>query len=239
MLRALFFDIDDTLYSTTEFAARARRRSIEAMIQAGLNLPHSMLLKELEEVINEFSSNYEQHYDKLLLRVPKRCYEGLNPAILVASAVVAYHQTKFRELKPYPDVTAVLKILTRTNLIRGIITTGLEIKQAEKLIRLKLYRYLTPSAIFISDQIGISKPNIKFYERACSELNVHPAEAMYVGDNPLTDIDPPNHIGMITVWNKRSGKYLKVKGRTKPRHEINNFWDLLRLIKRRYGVKLP
>jgi putative hydrolase of the HAD superfamily len=237
MLKAIFFDIDDTLYSTTEFAVRARENSVEAMIKAGLKLPRDMLLKELEEVVNEFTSNYEYHYDKLLLRVPKRCYEGINPALLVASAVVAYHETKFRELKPYPDVVQVLKLLARTDLIRGIITTGLAVKQAEKLIRLKLYHLFTSSAIFISDQIGISKPNLKFYQRACSELSIQPPEAMYVGDNPLTDIDPPDRLGMITVRNKRGGKYRDLKGKAKPRHEINNFRELLDILKKHYGLR--
>ena len=61
---------------------------------------------------------------------------------------------------------------------------------------------------------------------------------MYVGDNPLTDIDPPNKIGMITVRNKRSGKYLSVKGKTKARHQINNFGDLLTILKKHYGIKV-
>ena len=32
-LKAIFFDIDDTLYSTSEFAATARRNAMEAMIE--------------------------------------------------------------------------------------------------------------------------------------------------------------------------------------------------------------
>jgi putative hydrolase of the HAD superfamily len=239
MLGAIFFDIDDTLYSTSNFAARARNNSIAALIKTGLDLPRDIVSKELSEIITEFSSNYEQHYDKLLLRVPYRCYEGINPAILTASAVVAYHQTKFRELKPYPDVLAVLKILARTDLIRGVITSGLAIKQAEKIIRLKIYHLLTPRAIFISDQIGINKPNIKLYQRACSDLNIQPSEAMYVGDNPLTDIDPPNRLGMITVQSKRSGKYTALKGKTKPRYQINNFWELLTILKKDFNLKTP
>ncbi len=131
-----------------------------------------------------------------------------------------------------------MKILSHTPLIRGIITAGLEVKQAEKLIRLKVYEYLTPNAIFISDQIGVSKPNVKLYLRACSELDLSPQDVMYIGDNPTHDIDPPNSIGMITVRNRRSGKYLDSEGRTRARHEIQNFWDLLRILEDLYGVRV-
>ena len=68
-LRAVLFDIDDTLFSTTHFARVARRNAIRAMIRAGLDVPEDEALRELEEVISEFSSNYEHHYDQLLKRL--------------------------------------------------------------------------------------------------------------------------------------------------------------------------
>ena len=237
-LKAIFCDIDDTLYSTSEFSALARTNSVRAMIGAGLRVEEQEALRELEEIVVEFSSNYEHHFDKLLLRIPSHTYAGLNRAALVAAGVVAYHDTKFAELKPYPDVLAVLKILARTDLVLGVITVGPEIKQAEKLIRLKVLSYLHPRAIFISDQIGVSKPNVKLYMRACQELDVLPAESMYIGDNPVNDIDPPNDLGMITVHNKRSGKHTHLKGRTRPDHEIGSFWDLLDIVEKTYGVKV-
>ena len=63
-LRALFFDLDDTLYSTSEFSDKARRHSIDAMIEAGLRADPAFLLTELGEVVREFSSNHEYHFDK-------------------------------------------------------------------------------------------------------------------------------------------------------------------------------
>ena len=135
-LKAIFFDIDDTLFSTTDFAARARRAAVDAMRKRGLRMPTAYLVRELGEVISEFSSNYDHHFDKLLVRLPQRAYNGVNPAILVASAVAAYHDAKHDHLKPFPEVKSVLKRLGKTDLIRGVITAGLLIKQAEKLLRL-------------------------------------------------------------------------------------------------------
>ena len=237
-LSAIFFDIDDTLYPSYEFSEMARDAALEAMIRAGLRMPKEQLQKELEEVITEFSSNYEHHFDKLLLRIPKRYYKGVNAAVLVAAAVVAYHDTKFRYLRPYEDVYEVIKLLYNTDLILGVITDGLTVKQAEKLVRLKVLPYLTPNAIFISDQIGIGKPNVKLYLRACNDLNVRPAECMYVGDNPINDIDPPNKIGMVTVRNMRSSRYLHIKGETEPDYEIHNFWDLLDILREDFGLEV-
>lgn len=236
-LKGIFFDIDDTLYSTSEFTELARSAALDAMIEAGLSVDKRQLQEELTEVISEFSSNYDQHFDKLLVRIPKRYYRGKNTAILVAAGIVAYHETKMRHLAPYEDAVEVLRILSKTDLILGVITEGLAVKQAEKLVRLRLYQYLASNAIFISNQIGISKPNPKIYQRACSDLNLRPTETMYVGDNPTHDVDPPNQIGMVTVRMRR-GKYYSADSQTAPVFEAQNFWDLLDFLKQDYEIEV-
>ncbi len=237
-LKAIFFDVDDTLYSTSGFAQAARRKSVEAMIRAGLKMQVDECVQELNEVMEELGSNYDRHYDKLLVRISKEKYADVNPAIIIAAGVVAYHHTKFKMLKPYPDVIDVFNILICSPLVLGIITAGLEIKQAEKLIRLKLLDYINPKAIFISDQLAIGKQNTKIYQYACDSMNVAPEHCMYVGDNPVYDIDVPDKLGMITVLNRRSGKYLNVYGKAKPRYIIHNMWDLLEILRRDYALPM-
>ena len=61
-IRAVFFDIDGTLFSTVDFATRAREASVDAMLEAGLPVNRDELLEELAEVVREFSSNYERHF---------------------------------------------------------------------------------------------------------------------------------------------------------------------------------
>lgn len=235
-LEAVFFDVDDTLYSTTEFARRARRNSIAAMVRQGLRIEPRACYAELLEVIGEFSSNHEHHYDKLLLRLPRRARGGVNPAVLVAAAVVAYHETKWRELKPYPDVLPALQALVRRGLVLGVISSGLAVKQAEKLVRLGVVPYLDRRAIFISEQIGINKPNPKLYRTACRRLRVAPSAALYVGDDPLLDVDPPNRIGMRTVRIRRGGRHDGETGRTRPTHEIHSLRELVEIVETRYRV---
>jgi putative hydrolase of the HAD superfamily len=237
-LKGIFFDIDDTLYSTSEFSELARSMALDAMIEHGLAVEKSVLQEELEEVISEFTPNYEHHFEKLLLRIPRRLYRGANPAIIIAAGVIAYHETKARRLAPYEDAMEVLRILSKTDLILGVITEGLEVKQAEKLVRMRIHQFLSPNAIFISNQIGISKPNPKIYQRACSDLNLRPSETMYVGDNPVHDVDPPNAIGMVTVRMRRGGKHSHAEGTTAPHREVQNFWDLLDYLRQEFGIQV-
>lgn len=238
-LKAILFDIDDTLFSTTEFARRARTNAVRAMIQAGIDLPEEIVLKELDEVLAEFSSNYEHHFDKLLHRLRLDSLLRVNPALIVAAGVVAYHDTKFRELAPFEDVFPLFNDLKRAGIRLGVITHGWTVKQAEKLVRLRLVPYLDPRAIFISDQIGISKPNPKLYLVALRDLELEASEVMYVGDNPEHDIAPPSSIGMITVWARRAAKHDCVASQIKPDHVVFNFEELRGILKDQYDVKLP
>jgi putative hydrolase of the HAD superfamily len=239
-LKAVLFDIDDTLFSTSEFADRARRNAIRSMIQYGLKLDEEMAYRELLEVIAEFSSNFPSHYDKLLVRLNKeKHYPETNPAILVAAGVIGYHETKSIELRPFPDVIAALRRLSKTRLRLGIVSAGLQAKQAEKLIRLGVYRFFRPEAIFISEQIGIGKPNPKLWLTACTSMGVEPAEVMYVGDNPVQDIDPCNGLGMVTVRSRRGTRHKDVNGKTAPTYEIATFDDLVAILVRDFGVAIP
>ena len=237
-LEAILFDVDDTLCATTEFALRARRNAIEAMIAAGVDVPPDRLMAELDEVIAEFSSNYERHFDKLLQRLAPERKSGPNRALIVAAGVAAYHDTKFRELRPFPGVPELLSDLRRKGVRLGVVTHGLSVKQAEKLVRLKLVDYFDPHAIFISDEIGINKPNPKLYQTALRSLGLEASQAMYVGDNLENDVAPPKSLGMVTVWMRISGRHTlrEPDPVTMPDHTIESFEELRALLRETYSL---
>lgn len=236
-IKAIFFDIDDTLYSTYHFARAARLSSVQGMIDVGLNMDVDECFKEYMETIDEFGSNYGSHIDKMLKRIPRERYEGVNPAVIIAAGVVSYHKTKAKGLVPYDDVVEVFKILHRHKVKIGIITEGWQIKQAEKLVRLGLLDYIDSHLIFITDQIGIGKKNPKLYLRAAQESGFAPSECVQVGDNPLKDIDPANKAGFITVFCRRSGKHKDKDGETLPDYTITNMWELFSILRDEFGFE--
>ena len=239
-LKAVLFDIDDTLFSTSDFADHARRNAIRSMIQYGLRMDEESAYRELQEVIAEFTSNNSTHFDKLLMRLPaEKYYPDVNPALLIAAGVIGYHETKSIELRPFPDVITALRRLAKTKLRLGIVSAGLQAKQAEKLIRLGVYRFFRSDAIFISEQVGIGKPNPKLWLTACTSLRVDPKDVMYVGDNPVQDIDPCNGLGMVTVRSRRGTRHRDANGKTAPAYEITSFDDLVGILARDFGVAIP
>lgn len=238
-LDAIFFDVDDTLYSTTEFARLAQQRAIEAMCAAGLRVPFETARDELSEVIAEFSSNDSHHYEKLLQRLPPEAVRGVNPALVVAAGVVAYHETKVGQLRPFPEVHDVLAALHGAGVMLGAITSGLAVKQAEKLVRLGVLRYLRPDAVFITEQVGMAKSNPRLFERACKDVGVAPARAMYVGDRPVDDVEGPRRAGLVTVLRAGTGKHARQEARSSPEFRVEDLRGLLPILEREFGIRVP
>lgn len=233
-LSLITFDIDDTLYASTDFARLARENALKAMISGGLAMTLEDASRELDDVVSEFSSNDVHHFDRLLRRIPQSCLSGFNSAILIAIGVAAYHDTIHDSFSPYEDGVEALKRLHAKGYALGVISQGYTVKQAEKLVRLRILPYLNKRAIFFSDQMGISKSSPKFYKRSAEAFGVNPKACMHVGDRPDRDIDPANSEGWITVLNRRSGRYHLKPGATPPAHVIQNFWDLIEIIDNGY-----
>lgn len=238
-LRLLLLDLDDTLYSTTAFAARARRAAMEAVASfPGMTVSAEALLDELREVIAEFGANDHAHYDRLLRRFPEAALGGHPRAALVAAGVAAYHDTKHGGMEPFPGLLDLLADLRRAGGLRiGVVTEGLEVKQFEKLHRLGVYPFLDRGMIFVSEAIGISKPNPKLLQRALHCTGVPAAAALYVGDNPVNDVAPARALGMVAVrFRSPGGKHAVVEGPSAPDHEVADFAGLRTVLREAHGV---
>jgi putative hydrolase of the HAD superfamily len=234
-LRAVLFDIDDTLFPTTKFAGQARRRAVDAMVHAGLDVDPQSACAELEEVVREFSSNYGHHFDKLVLRLGSRLQRGVHPAIVIASGICAYHAAK-EHIRPYPDAVRALAALAKTDLRRGVVTNGLTVKQAEKLVRLGLERAFSPDSIFISEELGVAKPHPRIFTLACESLSIEPHEALYVGDHPAKDIDPAHEAGLHTCLRRGGGRHADERAAHAPEFVVDSLDELIAVLRERFGV---
>ena len=149
-IRAVFFDIDNTLYDSATLSSMARRNSVLAMIDSGLSQSEDTVLKDLENIISKHGSNYSWHYDELL-----SVYGIVSPKI-IAAGVVAYEHTKNAYLKPFPGVLPTLMELKKSYKL-GAISNGLALKQWEKLVGLRLHHFF--ESVVTSEQCGCAGNN--------------------------------------------------------------------------------
>lgn len=189
-IKAVFFDIDNTLYDSKTLSQMARRNSVIAMIDAGLKVSFDRAMKKLNEIIEKYGANYPKHYNKLLESF------GIKSHKIVAAGVVAYEKTKHAYLRPFPGVVPALLELKK-NYRLGIISNGLAIKQWEKLINLNLHHFF--DVVITSEEAGYEKPDKKIFEIALKEIKAEPGEAVMIGDKEIEDIKGAKSIGMHAI----------------------------------------
>lgn len=225
-VKAVFFDIDNTLFNSARLTKMARINAVRAMIECGLPLTDVMEgYNLLMKIVRKYGSNYGHHFDRLLEILGCKW-----DAKIVAAGIVAYHDTKLAYLKPEPDVVPTLIELRERGYKLGVISNGKSVKQWEKIIRLRLHHFF--HTVVISEDVGSEKPDVKIFQAALNQLGLKPNETLYVGDCPETDILGANKAGLISVRvireNQKAERSLSEDLR--PKYTIGNLRELLEIL---------
>ncbi|MGF7118902.1 TIGR02253 family HAD-type hydrolase [Methanobacterium oryzae] len=192
MIKAVFFDIDDTLYDTSGFAKLARKAALNAMIDAGLPLSSDDAYTLLREIITEYGSNYDKHFNVLTKRV-----FGEEKPLLIALGMITYHNVKFALLRLFPQTKRTLIYLKQRGYVLGVISNGKTIKQWEKLIRLDLHPFF--DYVITSEEAGVEKPDKRIFELALEKMGCEAEESIMIGNKFSEDIMGALNAGMSAV----------------------------------------
>ncbi|MEM4137786.1 MAG: HAD-IA family hydrolase [Candidatus Anstonellaceae archaeon] len=194
-IKAIFFDLDNTLYPTRYYAKLARENAIKNMIRYGLKTTQRESLEELDRIIKKYGSNYQFHFDKLLNKISKN---QKHKEKIIAAGIIAYHKTK-RKIKLYKNVKKVLKILKNKYKLY-LVSEGIKKKQWEKIIRLGIEKYF-------DDFFITAKKTKKFYKQLLKKLTLKKENVLMVGDHPIKDWKIPKQLG-IRIIKIKNKKYL-------------------------------
>ncbi len=181
MIKAVFFDMDDTIYDTSGFAAIARRAAVKSMVHNGLKCDEDKGYERLMDIVKEKGSNYDKHFNLLVKEI-----NGEEDPLIIVNGIITYHNTKFSMLKLEPESFSILLYLKSKGYKVGLITNGKEIKQWEKLVRLGVYPFFDD--VVTSESVGVEKPDPEIFEIAMDRLNVTPNTSMMIGNNFEVDI---------------------------------------------------
>lgn len=194
-MKAVLFDLDDTLYPEREFVRGGFARVAERLArETGVAAPR--LRDELLAVLARDGRG--RVLDTVLERLGLRSDERI--AILLH-----LYRTHVPSLRPFDDVPPALARLRREGLRLGILTDGMASVQHRKLAALGLEPAV--DAVVCSDELGpgCSKPAAAPYRALLALLDVAPAEACYVGNDLTKDFVWPNAAGMLSVEVRRPG----------------------------------
>lgn len=213
MIKAVFFDLSDTLcdYQTASAAAidRACEYAVahsEALTSSGLREAY---LREARHAADESrrwvasrfvpGAGVDQQNYRLWERALEKC--GVANAILAHAVALQYQLTRMRTLQLFSDgLPAVQALQGRVSI--GLVAEGAAGIVNEELTLLGLRGLFSVTAI--EGEVGCAKRDPQIFAYAVRKVGCEPSQAAHVGDSLESDIVPAHRAGLTTVWINRT-----------------------------------
>lgn len=195
MIKAIIFDLDNTLVDFMKMKRAAIDAAIPAMIDAGLDITFDEATRTIDDIYLDKGIEYQQVFDLFLQRTLNRIdYK------ILASGIVAYRKAREAALIPYPHVYSTLIQLSKRGLKLGIVSDA-PIKEAWLRLAFMNFHHLFDAAVTF-DETGERKPSPLPFRTILMKLDTQPEESLMVGDWAERDIVGAQKIGMKTAFAK-------------------------------------
>jgi len=195
LIKAIVFDLDNTLVDFMKMKRRAIEEAIPAMIDAGLKITSQEANKIIDEIYKEQGIEYQKVFDVLLQRVLSRVdYK------ILSAGIVAYRRAREAALIPYPHVYSTLNKLLKLGIKMGVLSDA-PVKEAWLRLAFLNFHHIF-DVVVTFDDTGERKPSPAPFLKILEKLDVSPQEALMVGDWAERDILGAKKVGMKTAFAK-------------------------------------
>jgi putative hydrolase of the HAD superfamily len=202
MIRAVLFDLDDTLFDhrgCSRDALDAARRchvSLGAMPLADLERLHSTFLEQLHGDVMLGNVPLEDARHERFRRLLAAA--GATPPEAVVALTAAAYRDRYREVRRAVHGAGPLLAALAGRARIGIVSNNLFDEQLDKLKLCGLEPFV--HALIVSERVGVSKPNPAIFTAALELVGCRADEAVMVGDSWIADIAGARAAGIRPVW---------------------------------------
>jgi FMN hydrolase / 5-amino-6-(5-phospho-D-ribitylamino)uracil phosphatase len=194
-VRAICFDLDNTLWDVEPVLARAERILSDWLEGRYPKIPQRFPAAEILELRAAVLAEHPQHaHDFTFLRresLARAAHACGYERAIAADAFAIWHAAR-NEVAPYPDVLPALEALKNRYRLATLSNGNAD------LARIGLAHHFEVS--LHAAALGCAKPDARAYEKLADTLALDPAEILFVGDEPHADVVGPHAAGMQTVW---------------------------------------
>lgn len=195
MIKAVLFDLDNTLLDFMSVKKKAVDSAIVAMIEAGLDIEANIARENIFNIYNQEGYEYQEVFDKFLLD-----YHGSLDYKILASAIVAYRKTKEASIILYPNVNSTLIKLAKKGYKLAVLSDAPSREAWVRLYSVNLH-HLFDVVVTYNDTKKL-KPSPEPFNKAIELLGVKPENIIMVGDWPERDVVGARSAGMKTAFAK-------------------------------------
>ena len=202
MIKAVLFDLDDTLFDHQHCArmalddVRSSHDCFGPIAAEALERTHAGILEELHREVMTGRLDLDVARTERFRRL--FAFAGVDAAEGLASATAAvYRQRYLAERREVRGATALLqKVRERARV--GIVSNNLLEEQQDKLRCCALDQHV--DVLVVSEEAGVSKPDPHIFEIALSRLQCRPNEAVMIGDSWTADVVGATAAGIRAIW---------------------------------------
>lgn len=200
MIKAVIFDIDNTLYSYDN-AHEYGWKALCNYVQANLGMEPDTFKQEIAKAAADVKAHLEADCAALhdrTLRFLVMLERNRLPLTHAAVMGELYWDTMIRHAQPSPGAMDCLNALKAQGYVLGIgtdMTIEYQLKKLEQLQMLPLIDF-----IVCSEEANVEKPHEKMFRLCAAKAGVSPEECLFVGDSLKKDVLGPRNIGMHSLW---------------------------------------
>jgi putative hydrolase of the HAD superfamily len=221
VIRAIVFDLDNTLVDFMRVKREAVEAAIDGMIDAGLAIPREQLKARIDAIYKERGLEYQKVFDQLL----ESEFGHIDPKVL-ASGIVAYRRARATALVLYPHTLMTLLELTKRGVRLGVVSDAPRFQVWLRLCDLGLQHVF--DAVVTFDDTLKHKPNAEPFQLVMKRLGVEPHEALMVGDWAERDMVGGKSLGMRTVF-ARYGDTFDTQ-HSGADHDVDDIFELVEIV---------
>lgn len=222
MVKAVIFDLDDTLISELDYI-KSGYTHISEILSSIINDDPKKIFLELMEL---FVFSPQNVFNRILEK------NNVNYSKEMIIELVNEYREHMPDIKFYNDVLSCLNILREKDIKVGIITDGHAISQKQKLKVINTDEYF--DHIIVTDDLGKEfwKPHPKPFELMKDNMNVDFEQMIYIGDNPQKDfyISKTHPIKTIRIYRQGVYKDKEYLEGIRESYSIKNLSELVEIL---------
>ncbi|MFN3879933.1 MAG: HAD family hydrolase [Nitrincola lacisaponensis] len=203
MIKAITFDLDDTLWAVDPVIQHANRTLWEWLHVHAPAMTAQFVLEDLNEGSRLRAGILQRHpqiahsMTQIRLRLLHECllqsgYSDADAEVLANNAFDAFIEAR-HEVELFAHARSMLEKLKQQGMILGALSNGNAEVSRTGLADLFDFQ-------FNADQVGAAKPHPLMFQKALEYLNIQPEEVVHVGDHPVNDIQAAAQLGFWTIW---------------------------------------